>query len=101
MYPADNDVLLFSDRRGRVFRSSTRMVSLRESIQRCQQNQHYGGLHGLTVNGKLVYEGRQFVQVTPHPARVPMKCIGIAIHPLPLGRGREFSNRSRARKAGN
>jgi hypothetical protein len=27
------------------------------------------------------------VQLTPHPARVPMKCIGIAVHPLPKGEG--------------
>ncbi len=27
-------------------------------------------------------------QVTPHPARVPMKCIGIAVHPFPLGEGK-------------
>ena len=25
------------------------------------------------------------VQVTPHSTRVPMKCLGIAVHPLPLG----------------
>ena len=27
-------------------------------------------------------------QLTPHPARVPMKCIGIADHPLPKGEGK-------------
>jgi hypothetical protein len=26
-------------------------------------------------------------EVTPHQARVPMKCIGNAVHPLPLGEG--------------
>ena len=26
--------------------------------------------------------------MTPHPARVPMKCIGIAVHPLPWGEGK-------------
>ena len=26
-------------------------------------------------------------QPTPHPSRVPMKCIGIAGHPLPKGEG--------------
>jgi len=26
-------------------------------------------------------------EVTPHPARVPMKCIGNAVHPLPVGEG--------------
>ena len=30
------------------------------------------------------------LQLTPHPARVPMKCIGIVGHPLPLGEGLEF-----------
>ena len=26
-------------------------------------------------------------QLTPHPSRVPMMCIGIAGHPLPKGEG--------------
>ena len=29
-------------------------------------------------------------QLTPHASRVPMKCIGIVGHPLPLGEGLEF-----------
>jgi hypothetical protein len=28
------------------------------------------------------------VELTPHPARVPMKRIGIAGHPLPSGEGK-------------
>jgi hypothetical protein len=28
-----------------------------------------------------------FAEPTPHPARVPMKCIGIAVHPPPSGEG--------------
>ena len=29
-------------------------------------------------------------QPTPHPSRVPMKCIGIAGHPLPKGEGEQL-----------
>ena len=29
------------------------------------------------------------VRTLPLPSRVPMKCIGIAIHPLPLGEGKD------------
>ncbi len=43
---------------------------------------------GLVPQGGI---GRPFgaggVQPAPHPTRVPMKCIGIAGHPLPKGEG--------------